>query len=208
MEFQYYGANCIRISNKKASIVIDDNLASLGAKAVTKPGDIALFTGAHDKPAVETKIVIDKPGEYEASDVSIQGIAARAHMDEEKQHSATIYKLSADDLRIAVAGHVYPNLSNSQLEDLNIIDVLIIPVGGNGYTLDPIGAMKLIKDIDPKIVIPTHYAEKGINYEVPQQSLEEVFRGLSMEPREAVPKLKVKAGELSEVTQLVVLEKQ
>ncbi len=209
MEFQYYGANCVRISNKKASIVIDDNLASLGAKAVTKAGEIALFTGAHEKPAVETKIIIDQPGEYEASDVSIQGIAARGHMDEDKQKkTATIYKLSVDDIRIAIVGHVYPELSNNQLEDLNIIDVLIIPVGGNGFTLDPIGAMKLIKDIDPKIVIPTHYNEKGINFEVPQQSLEEVFKGLSMEPREAVPKLKVKAGELGDVTQLVILEKQ
>lgn len=208
MELQYHGANCVKLTTKKAAIVIDDNLVSLGAKAVTKPADVALFTGAHGSPAVETKIIIDQPGEYEVSDVSVQGIAARGHMDEEKQKSATIYKLVMDDVRLAVVGHVYPDLSSSQLESLGTIDILIIPVGGNGYTLDPVGALKLIKEIEPKLVIPTHYDDKSLNYEVPQQSLEDALKGLSMEPRETVAKLKVKAGELGDVTQLVVLEKQ
>lgn len=208
MELQYYGANCVRLTTKKAAIIIDDNLTSLGAKSVTKPGEVALFTTAHGVPVVETKIVIDQPGEYEVSDVSIQGIAARAHMDEEKQKTATMYKLVLDDVRVAVVGHVYPDLSSGQLEDFGTIDILIIPVGGNGYTLDPVGALKLIKEIEPKIVIPTHYDDKGLNYEVPQQSLEDALKGLSMEPGETVAKLKVKAGEMGETTQLVVLERQ
>jgi L-ascorbate metabolism protein UlaG (beta-lactamase superfamily) len=208
MEIQFYGANCVRLTTKKAAIAVDDNLASIGAKAATKPGDVALFTSAHGIPAVETKIIIDQPGEYEVSDVSIQGIAARAHIDEEKQKTATIYKLVMEDVRIAVLGHIHPDLTSAQLEALGTIDVLIIPVGGNGYTLDPVGALKLIKEIEPKLVIPTHYDDKGLNYEVPQQSLEDALKGLSMEPRETVTKLKVKAGELGDVTQLVVLEKQ
>jgi L-ascorbate metabolism protein UlaG (beta-lactamase superfamily) len=208
MELQYFGANCVRLSSKKSAIVIDDNLSELGAKPATKPGDIALFTNVHGKPVVETKIILDKPGEYEVADVSVQGIAARAHMDEPNQKTATIYKLIADDVRIAVVGHVYPDLTSSQLESLSTIDVLIIPVGGNGYTLDPVGALKLIKEIEPKLVIPTHYDDKGLNYEVPQQSLEDALKVISMETRETVPKLKLKAGELGETTQLVVLEKQ
>lgn len=208
MELQYYGGNCVRITTKKATIVIDDNLESLGAKSVTKPGDISLFTGAHAAPKAEVKIVLDQPGEYEVSDVSIQGIPAQAHVDEKGTHNATIYRLVVDDVRIAVVGHVYPELSGSQLEDINTVDVLIIPVGGNGYTLDSIGALKLIKDIEPKLVIPTHYADKGLNYEVPQQPLEDALKGLSMESHEAVAKLKVKPTELSDTTQLVVLERQ
>jgi hypothetical protein len=44
MELQFYGANCIRLTTKKASIVIDDNLVDLGLKSVTKPGDIAMIS--------------------------------------------------------------------------------------------------------------------------------------------------------------------
>ena len=207
MDIQYFGGNCIRINTKKAAIVVDDNLAELGVQAITKPGDVSLYTMAHGDAKVDVKITIDKPGEYEVSDVSVQGIAARAHMDETGK-KATIYKLIADDVRIAVVGHVYPALSSSQLEDLSTIDVLVIPVGGNGYTLDPLGALKLIKEIEPKVVIPTHYDDKGLKYEVPQQTLEDALKGLSMEPRETVAKLKLKAGEMGDTTQLVILERQ
>src|SRR5690606_20251264 len=147
----------------KASIIIDDNLAELGAKSPAKTGDIALFTSSnHGAVKSDTKLVIDEPGEFEVSDISIQGIPARAHVDEEGTKQAVMYKILIDDLRIAVVGHVYPELSGDQLETLNTVDVLILPVGGNGYTLDPVGALKLIKDIEPKVIIPTHFDDKAI----------------------------------------------
>lgn len=208
MELQYFGGNCVKLMAKKSVVTIDDTLSELGVKSVTKPGDISLFTGVHEKPTVESKIVIDQPGEYEVSDISIQGIAARAHMDEEGTHKATMYKLIVDDVRVAVVGHVYPSLSSAQLEALGTIDVLVIPVGGNGYTIDPIGALKLVKDIEPKLIVPTHFEDKALKYPVPQQPLEEAIKALAMEPRETVPKLKIKSGELGDLTQLVVLERQ
>lgn len=208
MELQYFGANCVRINTKKASIIIDDTLQDVGLKSDTKPKEIALFTTAHAAPATEVNIVIDQPGEYEISDTSIQGIPARAHMDEEGQYSATIFKIIAEDIRVVALGHVYPELNESQLESIGTIDVLLIPVGGNGYTLDPTGALKLIKMIEPKIVIPTHYEDKAINYAVPQQNLEEALKNMSMEPKERTDKLKLKAGELAEANQLIVLERQ
>lgn len=207
MELQFYGANCVRISNKKAAIVVDDNLAELGQKAVIKAGDIALYTMAHGNPAAEPKLVIDQPGEYEVSDVSIKGIAARAHIDEPGKHSATMFQIILDDIRIAVVGHIYPDLSSDQLEALGMIDVLIVPVGGNGYTLDPVGALKVIKEIEPKVIVPTHYGESGLNYTVPQQPWDEVLKNLSMEVKETTTKLKLKAGELAENTQLILVER-
>lgn len=208
MELQYFGANCVRLSTKKAAVVIDDTLADVGLKQVTKPNDVSLFTGAHGQPSVEPKILIDQPGEYEVSDISIQGIGARAHIDEEDKKSATIFKLIADDVRIAVVGHVYPDLSSTQLEALGTIDVLVIPVGGNGYTLDGIGALKLIKEIEPKVVVPTHYDDTSVKYPVPQQPLDEVLKNLSMEAHEPIDKLKLKNGEMGDTTQLVILERQ
>ncbi len=208
MELQFYGANCLRLVTKKARLVVDDNLADLGQKPVAKAGDIALFTGVYSLPAAETQLVIDQPGEYEVSDVSIKGIAARAYMDEEGQHSATIYRLEADDIRVGIVGHIFPQLSDAQLEALGTIDVLIIPVGNSGYTMDAVGALHIIKEIEPKLVIPTHYDDKGLKYPVPQASLEEALKGLAMEPKETVPKLKVKPADLAENAELIVLERQ
>jgi L-ascorbate metabolism protein UlaG (beta-lactamase superfamily) len=207
MDIQFYGANCVVLSAKNARVVIDDNLVELGAKSVAKAGDVALFTGAHGVTAQGPKIIIDQPGEYEVSSVSIYGIAARSHMDEESKKSATMYKLVMEDLRILVTGHIYPGLSDDQLEAIGMVDVMIVPVGGNGYTLDNIGALKVIKQVEPKLVIPTHYDTKDLNFPVPQQPLEEALKVLSMEAREPVTKLKLKASELPEVMQVAVLER-
>lgn len=207
MDIQFHGGNCITLATKQARITVDDNLIDLGAKPASKPEDIALFTGPHGDPASMPKIMIDQPGEYEVSGVFIYAIPARAHIDEDKQKTATMYKLVIDDFKVLVTGHVYPELSDAQLERIGMIDVMLVPVGGNGYTLDSIGALKLIKKVEPKLVIPTHYDEEGLSFPVPQQTLEQALKGLAMEPKETVTKLKLKAGDLADTTQLVVLER-
>jgi L-ascorbate metabolism protein UlaG (beta-lactamase superfamily) len=206
MDLQFYGANCLTITAKNTRIVIDDNLNDLGGKSVTKAGDIALFTGAHGVPAAEVKLLVDIPGEYEVSDVSIVGIPARAHLDEGGE-AVTMYKITVADTTVLVTGHIYPQLSDKQLENIGLVDIMVVPVGGSGYTLDPVGALKVIKAVEPKLVIPTHYAEKGFNYPVPQIELKAALHDLAMEPKETVAKLRVKPAELSDVMQLVVLEK-
>ena len=208
MEVQYYGANCVRITTKKASIIVDDNLADLGLKSVTKDSDIALYTSPNVKQVQNSKFTIDAPGEYEVSNTSFKGVAARGHMEEEGKQGATIFRIISDDIRIVFVGHIYPELTDEQLEAIGTVDVLVIPVGGSGYTLDPVGALKVIKKIEPKLIIPTHYADKAVKYEVPQQTLEEAMKVLAIEAKPAEPKLKLKATELSEQVQVAILERQ
>lgn len=208
MELQYYGANCLKIVTKNATVVVDDNLKNVGLSAVTKPQDIALFTYEAPESSITARHIIADPGEYEVSNISIKGVSARGHMDEAGQKSTTMYKLVIDDMRIALTGHIHPDLSEAQLEELGTIDVLCIPVGGNGYTLDGLGALKVIKAIEPKIVIPTHYEGKGLKYEVSAQDLETALKALNMEASETVPKLKLKSADIGESLRLIVLERQ
>jgi L-ascorbate metabolism protein UlaG (beta-lactamase superfamily) len=207
MDLQFHGANCLSFTHKGSRIVIDDNLAELGAKGITKAEDVALFTGPHGAAEGAGRLTLDSPGEYEVSDISVIGIAARAHIDEPDTLNATMFKLVTGDVSVLVTGHIYPDLTADELEAIGIIDLLIVPVGGNGYTVDPVGALKLIKAIEPKLVVPTHYADSSLKYPVPQQSLADALKELAMEPKETVSKLKLKHGELSDVTQLIVLEK-
>ncbi len=206
MDLQFHGANCISINVKNTRVVIDDNLAELGAKEVVKAGDIVLFTGAHGVPKAATKLTIDLPGEYEVSDISIIGIPAQAHLDADGE-AATMYKIVSGEVSVLVTGHIYPNLSDKQLENIGLVDVMVVPVGGSGYTLDPVGALKVIKAVEPKLVIPTHYADKALQYPVPQVELATALHELAMEPIETVTKLKVKPSELSDATHLILLEK-
>jgi L-ascorbate metabolism protein UlaG (beta-lactamase superfamily) len=206
VELQYFGANCIRINTKKATIVVDDNLEKLGLKTVTKSTDINLRTHA-EVPVHPSAFSADMPGEYEIAGIVVNGIPARAHMDEAGKQSATIYTIEADDVKVAVIGHIFPELSEEQLEKIGMVDVVVVPVGGNGYTLDGVGALQVIKKIEPKIVIPTHYGDLAIRYEVPQQELADGVKGLGMEVHETLDKFKFKPAEVSDVTRLVVLNR-
>src|SRR5579871_940517 len=136
MEVQFHGANCLSITTKQVRLVIDDNLTELGAKTVTKADDVAVYTGQHGEPKAPTKLIIDGPGEYEIANVSVQGLAIRAHIDETEQKTATLYKITTDDINLVVTGHIYPELSDAELEVIGTVDLLFIPVGGSGYTLD------------------------------------------------------------------------
>lgn len=207
MDLQFYGANCLSISYKGARIVIDDNLAELGAKSIIKSEDVALYTNGKTKEASKARLTFDGPGEYEVSDISIIGIAARSHMDEDGQNSATMFKLIVGDQSVLVTGHIYPSLSENQLEAIGLVDAMAVPVGGNGYTVDPVGALKLIRSIEPKLVIPTHYADPSLKFPVSQQGLKNALKELSMEPKETISKLRLKPAELSDVSQLIILEK-
>ena len=208
MELQYYGANCLKINTKKAQIVVDDNLAALGLKAVTKPADISLRTNKTLPEHPQAAFRAEMPGEYEVSGVVIRGIAARAHMDEEGRKSAVIYTIEADDTKAVILGHIYPELSEDQLEQIGMADIAIVPVGGMGYTLDGTGALKVIKQIEPKVVIPTHYSDKAIRYEVPQAELADAVKNMGMEITETSAKYKIKPSELSDTSRLIVLERQ
>jgi len=208
VELTYYGANCVRLAAKKAQIVVDDNLAKLGLKTVTKPADISLRTNKMFPEHPDAAFRAEMPGEYEIAGVVIHGIAARAHMDEEDKNSAVIYTIQADDTKVAIIGHIYPELTESQLEAIGMVDVAVVPVGGNGYTLDGVGALKVIKQIEPKVVIPTHFSDKAIRYEVPQAELADAVKNLGMETGETAAKYKIKPSELSDTTRLIVLERQ
>lgn len=208
MDLQYFGANCVRISSKKFSIVVDDNLKALGLKSITKPSDISLRTNQEIPSFQEAAFSADIPGEYEISGAIIRGIAARAHMDEEGKQGVVIYTIEAEDARVGVLGHIFPELSEDQLEQIGMLDVLVVPVGGHGYTLDGVGALKVIKQIEPKVIAPVHYADKAIKYDVPQAELNEAIKELGMEPAETVSKYRVRAGDPADATKLVILERQ
>src|SRR5260221_3444115 len=205
MDLQYYGANCVVLSTKGVRLVLDDNLTELGFKAVARADDILLYTGAHGLPQTASRLIVDGPGEYEVSGLSVVGIAVREHMGTEGTKAATMYKIMTDDANYLLTGHIYPDLSDEQLESIGTVDVMVVPVGGNGYTLDPVGALQLIKKIEPKVVIPTHYDDDAVHYPVSQQSLDQALKNLGMEPKETLAKWRFKPAEVGDTTQLVGL---
>ena len=199
MELEYKGGNCVVFSHKKEEIVTDPKVSEIGLKDQGAHAAVQLLTqNRFAAAASDETIVVDGPGEYEVNNCSISGIAAHAHTSPEGKKMATIYRFILDDLSVAVLGHIAAKLDDEQIEAIGMVDVLVLPVGGYGYTLEPKQAVDLVRTIEPKIVVPVHYAEEGVKYEVPQAPLEEFLKELGTPAEEPVAKLKLKAGMLPE----------
>lgn len=206
MDIEYKGANCVLINTKKTTIVIDPKLADVGLKNVLPKNAVVIATQPDLLASNPDAIVVDGPGEYEIRDISIVGVAAARMIDHDESLKATMYRLKVGDITFAILGHVATPLSEEQLEALGVIDVAIVPVGGNGYTFDAHQAVSVVRQIDPKVVIPTHFADKALKYEVPQMDLEPFVKELSAVTHETMPKWKLK-GPVSEVLTLMGLER-
>lgn len=194
LEVEYKGANCVVLSSKKASLVVDPRLSVAGLKDVSVKNAVELATEARFAiNSEDALLVIEGPGEYGIADFDIRGIAAQRHLDTEADPKvSTIYRLEAGDIRVAIIGNIYEKLDDDQLESIGMVDLLIIPVGGNGYTLDATGAAMIVRQISPKAVIPVHYEDSAIKYEVPQASLDMFVTEMGA-PVEEFPKLKLKS---------------
>lgn len=194
-EIEYKGGNTVVISTKKASIVVDPKQSLVGLKDLVIKEAIELSTEPRFAVNSEgARLAIDGPGEYEVADFSIRGVAAQRHLDtKDAELIGTVYRVEVGDVRMAVIGNVDEKLTEDQLESIGIVDIVIIPVGGSGYTLDATAAAGLVRRIDPKVVIPVHYADKALKYEVPQDELSTFVNELGA-PVETVPKYKVKSS--------------
>lgn len=179
MEIQYYGANSLKISTKKSVVCVDpaSDIASL--KSDLKKANTVLVT----QPALVSKtadevFVVTSPGEYEFEDYSVKAIAAQSHTASVGDKSATMYRITAADTKIFVVGHIAGKLNEEQLEEVGMVDIVVIPVGGSGYTLDAIEAAAVVRSLEPKLVIPVHSSEDGLSYEVPQAQRDDFVKEL------------------------------
>lgn len=206
-EIEYKGANSVIISTKKTKIIIDPKLSIVGLKDISTKDAVEIVTEhrfvVNDQ---DLNLLIDGPGEYGIAEFDIIGVPARRHIDTESDGlSSTMYRLEIGETRIGVIGNISEKLSDEQLEQLGVLDILIIPVGGNGYTLDAVGASSLVKMINPKCVIPVHYADKQLKYEVPQDELDLFIAELGV-PVEETAKYKSKQQPVATQAPLTIIK--
>ena len=194
-DLEYKGGNTVVFSTKKVSLTTDPKLSLVGLKDIKTKDEVELATESRfsvNNP--EARIIIDSPGEYEVGDFTIHGVPATRHIDTpEQERLSTMYRVECGDVKVAVLGNIDGKLDDDQLEAIGVVDILIIPVGGGGYTLDATSAAALTRSIEPKAVIPVHYADATLKYEVPQDQLATFVSELGA-PVEATAKYKIKSS--------------
>jgi len=174
MNIQYYGQACFKITTKPAGrgreeVAIFINLfdKSVGLRSPRGNADLILMSHNHsDNNKINARksgaYIIDIPGEYSIKGINIIGVSS-FYEDKNKPECEpnTFYILESEDLRVCHLGSLSCDLNEKQLEIINGIDILIIPIGGK-HTIDAKKAVEIIKKIEPKMVIPIHYETKNL----------------------------------------------
>lgn len=208
MNINWYGQSYFKITGKNAAVATDPFDAKIGLKPPRIEADIVTISHTHpDHNNLDVikgdPAVIDGPGEYSVKGVEIQGIGSYHDKNQGKERGTnTIYTIEVDDIKICHLGDLGQDLSDEQIDKIGNVDILLIPVGGV-YTIDAEEAIKVINQIEPRIVIPMHYKIQGLSIKL--ETLDKFSK--EMGASKILPKLSVKKKELpSENTEVVILE--
>lgn len=171
MEISYLGHSCFKIKTKTGTVITDPYGAMTGFKMPAVSADAVIISHAHEDHNNNAGVtgtsrrkepfIISEAGEYEIDGISIFGFQTYHDSSEGKERGKNlICVIQAEDLRILHLGDLGHVLSDKLIEDLDGIDVVMIPVGGF-YTINAETAVKVIESIEPSYVLPMHYKTKA-----------------------------------------------
>ena len=215
MKITWKGQACFKIITKKrgekpVSIVIDPFSEEIGLKLGKPSADILLITHDHHdhnniKAVAGSPFLITGPGEYEIKGVFIQGIPG--YHDEEKgqkRGKLTIYTIETAGLSLCHLSDLgQKELTSEQIEQIGEVDILMIPVGGN-YTISSKEALKIMSQIEPKIIIPMHYSLPKLKIKL--DGIDKFLKTLGVNSIKPKEKLVIRKKDLShEEAKIIVL---
>lgn len=216
MEITFLGHSSFKIKGKKATVITDPfDEVMVGFKFPRTEANVVTISHNHKDHNCLDKIdgspfVISRPGEYEISEVSIIGKGAfHDNNGGTERGENIIYLIEIDNLRILHLGDLGHKLTDENIADFGVIDIIMIPVGGEA-TIGPKEAVDVIAKTGPKIVIPMHFKEEGINEEVFGSLLgvSNFLKEMGSENLVPQPKLIVSTLDIPEQLQVVTLERK
>jgi L-ascorbate metabolism protein UlaG (beta-lactamase superfamily) len=206
MTIIWHGQSCFQISisqakNNHLNIVIDPFSEAIGLRLPKLEADILLVSHQHYdhnniKAVSGSPFLISGPGEYEVKNVFIQGIHSWHDNSQGRERGEnTIYTIEAEDLKLCHLGDFgQKELTEEQLEKIGEVDVLIIPIGGV-YTISAKEALKIMSQLEPKIIIPMHYHLPKLNIKL--DGLDKFLKMVGIKSIEPQPKLTIKKKDIS-----------
>lgn len=151
------GLSAFKIQTAQATVLIDPFDGKQGLKPARVQADLVVLTQSEgrDASAGGTKaFVVEQPGEFEVQGVAVTGVPSA-------DGKRTLALFTIEDVTIGHLGDLDRTLQQSELEQLDGVDVLFIPVGGHGV-LDARKAAEVIGEVEPRLVIPMNFKTPGL----------------------------------------------
>ena len=208
MEIVWLGHSCFRLRAREAAIVTDPCPKSVGYNMGRPTADIITVSHDHEghnavQGVAGSPRVVSGPGEYEIAGVPITGI--RTYHDGERgaqRGTNTVFVLEIESMRLCHLGDLGHVPTPEQVEAMGDVDILLVPVGG-GSTLDAAAAAETASLLEPKLVIPMHYATPATTRSLDplDRFLKEMGAAPTLTPES---RLSVKRSSLPHETQVAV----
>jgi len=209
MDISWLGHSCFRIRGSHAIVITDPYPPGLGY-SLGKP-NAGIVTVSHDHPGhsyVEgiggERRVVDGPGEYEIGGVLIIGIAT-FHDGEggRKRGKNTVYLMEIDEISVCHLGDLGHVLTAEQVEELDNVDVLLLPVGGVSTINAPMAA-EVVRQLEPKAVVPMHYKTQALSWEL--EPVAKFLNEIGVKQVNSQPKLSLTRSSLPASMQVFLLD--
>lgn len=211
MVINWYGEACFKVQVGDLSLITDPFSAAdgdaqkigLGLAPPRSKADVTLKTFVdYPAPYARTEnVTIIGPGEYEMRGIEVSGWPLHGADPKEEKSLRTAYLVSMEDLRLGFLGYISKMPDASFIEAFGEVDIIFIP-GGAPY-LDVEQSAKLIKQLRPKIVIPSLFKIPGL-----KRKAEDIKPFLDELDQEAKPeeKLVIKKKDLPASTRVCLLK--
>lgn len=213
MQIQYYGLTCIKIttrpegrSTEEMVLFLDPFEGDVKIRSVYGNADVVFLTAKKQfislKGIKGDPIIFDMPGEYSYRSVHIIGFEGASEQGRFFGEN-TVFLVESEDIKIAHLG-MSGDLSKETLSQLNGVDIIMIPVGGNG-AYDAKRASEVLRIIEPKIVIPMYYAFASWEKEK-LDSKELFYKEMGIKDKEVLSKFVIKAKDLNSRNGMDIVE--
>ena len=172
MKIKWLGHSCFLITNKRGINILTDPFDdTLGYKMTKEKINIITISHEHydhnNTMGIKGKpVVLKGTVNRDTHKMIFKGISSY-HDSVYGKHRGnnTIFIIKTDEMVLCHLGDLGHVLENRQLEEINQVDILFIPVGGY-YTLNHIQADQVIEQLKPKIVLPMHYKTDAIKWPI------------------------------------------
>lgn len=209
MDITWLGHSCFKLRGSHATVITDPYSPEIGYSMGKTNARIVTVSHHHPGHSYTKGIggepkVVERPGEYEVSGVLIIGIAT-FHDKEggKKRGKNTVYLLEIDEVSICHLGDLGHVLTGERVEEIDDVDVLLLPVGGVA-TINASTAAEVVRQIEPKIVIPMHYKTPSLKMEL--DPVEKFLKEIGAKQVEPLAKLSVSKSNLPPTTHVVLLD--
>ncbi len=209
MDIKWYGHACFRLKERGAVAFTDPfPLQGMGYSRPKSKADVVTISHEHPNHASldgfsTTPFVITRPGEYEVNGIFVTVI--RTYHDTKQGAERgfnNVVLFQFEDLSVCHLGDLGHVLSQEEVEKLSSVDVLLVPVGGEG-TLSAAQAAEVISLIEPYYVIPMHY--KTDTYAGKMEGVEKFLKEMGATAPQVTDELRLTRSSLPEETQVLLL---